>query len=169
MELVELAQRPMVAKDVPLPFGFEDPPHMVHEPSGFRAWLTVPAGVITQVTTQVRADEPMARFLSTTVSRAVLDQPRARGERLLFIHDWRRLDGYAPEARKILTDWGIGIRDDIERIVVALRSDTSPLVRMGISVASVALRLAGVQLDLVDSTDDVIRELGIVPRGDVTP
>ena len=152
---------------VPPPAGFEVTPHLVHEASGFRAWLTEPPGVLTQVTTQVRADEAMARFLSTTVSKAVLGQPREHGQRLVFFHDWRRLEGYAPQARKVLTDWGISIRDDIERVVVALRPESSPLVKMGISVASVGLRLAGVRLQVVESVEDELRKLRLRPRRDV--
>lgn len=111
----------------------------------------------------------MARFLSGSVSDAVLALPRLPGQRLLFIHDWHRLEGYTPETRKALTDWGVRIRREVERIVVALPPSGSPIVRMGISVASIALRLAGVHLDLADSVDPVIRELGVRPRGDSTP
>jgi hypothetical protein len=146
------------------PRGFERPPHLLHERSGLRAWLTEPAGVLTQVTTQVRGDLEMARFLSTTVSDAVLALPRERGQRLTFVHEWSRLQGYTPETREMLTEWGIRIRNDVDRIIVALRSDTSAIVRMGISVASIALRIAGVRLKLVDSIDDVIDELAIRPR-----
>jgi hypothetical protein len=148
------------------PVGFDRPPHLTHAGSGLRAWLTEPPGVLTQVTTQVRGSVEMARFLSTTVSDAVLALPRERGQRLLFIHEWSRLEGYSPETRELLTDWGIRIRHDVERIVVSLRPETSAIVRMGISVASIALRIAGVNLQLVDSIEPVLHELAVRPRPD---
>ena len=124
------------------------PPHLVHAPSGFRVWFIRPIGMLTQVGEQRHAGAEVARFLSVTAS-AELMRRRRPTERLLFIHDWRQLTGYSPEAREIMTRWGISMRDHADRIVLSL-APGAQMVKMGVSVAAVALQLVGFIVETVD-------------------
>ncbi|HBQ14322.1 MAG: hypothetical protein RLP09_45530 [Sandaracinaceae bacterium] len=142
------------------------PPDLVHAGSGFRIWFVQPLGLITQVGHQARVGEDVARFLSGE-GQAELDRRRVGSERFTYLHDWRRLDGYSPASRKIMTDWGLRVGRDTERIVIALRTQAK-VVRMGVSVATMAMGLAGFQIEMVESLDETIAalELRHAPRRD---
>lgn len=137
------------------------PADLVHEPSGFRVWMIEPLGILTQVGEASRADESVAEFLARTVHDE-LESRRQRGEKSLYLHDWRRLGGYTPQARKIMTDWAMEVRQRAERIVIALSPQTK-VVRMGVSVATMALQVAGFTVELVDELEPVLSELGAQP------
>lgn len=135
------------------------PPDLVHPGTGFRMWFVEPLGLITQVGEQTRVGEDLATFLSTE-GQAELDRRRVGTEPFSYLHDWRRLEGYSPGSRKIMTDWGMRVGRDAARIVIALRPQAK-VVRMGVSVATMAMGLAGFRIEMVDSLDDTISKLGL--------
>lgn len=145
--------------DAPFP---GTPPHLEH-PSGIQVWLTEPLGVVTWLSRPVRADMDMARFLATEVDDRLFGL-RAGHERVMFLHDWHNLESYTTEVRKHLTDWGLRRRSDISTLVVVLGDRAGSITRMGISVASTALSLAGLELRLEDDIRESIRTRGIRPR-----
>jgi hypothetical protein len=142
----------------------EIPATMVHAPSGMRVWLIEPLGLLTQVSeTQTIADLAMAQWLSGPVTEALLAQRRG-DERLLFVHEWSAMTGYTRETRVEMTEWALRIRKHIARVVVHLGPEAPALVKMGISVASTALTMASVELDLVRDIDAALDEIDARPR-----
>lgn len=135
------------------------PPDLVHEPTGFRIWFTAPLGIVTQVGEATQVGDDLATFLATRGQEG-LDRRRRGDERFLYLHDWRRLDKYTGSARKIMTDWAMDVRDRSERIVIALRPEAK-IVRMGVSVATMALQVAGFRVEVVDNLNPVLRQLRI--------
>lgn len=149
----------------PPPPGFADVlPDMVHRPSGLRVWFTKPLGVLTQVTEQTRGDLAMARFLSGPVTERLFSLRRDVTQKLWFLHEWSAMSGYTKETRAEMTQWGLAIRRDIERIVVCLGPSAPALVRMGVSVASTALTMAGIKLDMTKSMEETLERWEVRPR-----
>lgn len=137
------------------------PPDLVHQPSGFRIWSVYPLGIITQVGKVQLADQSLAEFIATK-GQELIDRRRRSDEHASYYHDWRRLQGYSPDARRIMTDWGLAVRSSTDRIVVAL-SAQAKIVKMGVSVASMALHLAGMRLDVVDDLQPTLDRLDVHP------
>jgi hypothetical protein len=149
--------------------GFEDvAPHVLHGPSGFRIWFTEPLGILTQIGTQTRADEHMGAVLTGPVTQRLLALRRGPDEKLHFTHEWSRLESYTTQLRADLTKWGVGLRGDIAKLTVVLAPSTTTIVRMGIDVAAVGLRIAGINLDVSYDFRDVQRKLDLRPHRDVT-
>jgi hypothetical protein len=117
--------------------------------SGLKVWFTEPPGIVTQLSRRVRADMDMVHFLSRDVDARLFSLPRPPGSRMVFIHDWRRLDSYSTEVRNHMVAWGKRRRADIGELVVVQGTDASPLARMGISMASTALGMFGLRLTVV--------------------
>lgn len=115
--------------------------------------------MLTQVGDQVDADAEVARFLSVRASDA-LDRHRRGDERATYLHDWRKLRSYTPEARALMTQWGLDVRGRTERIVIAL-SPQAKLVKMGVGVATMALQVAGFTVKVVADLEPVLDELGV--------
>ena len=136
-------------------------PDLVHEPSGMRVWLTEPLGILTQLTEQTAADFEMAKFLSGPVSDRLFALRTTSDQQVLFFHEWSAMTGYGKGVRKEMTDWGLRIRKDIERIVVSLGPEAPSLVKMGVNVAASALTLAGIRLSLVADMDAMLDELDV--------
>lgn len=142
---------------------FDVPPSLEHV-SGLRAWFVEPVGVITQIARPLRADMEAARFLTDEMDPALRALRGDSSRRMIFVHDWRLLEGYSTDARKHLTNWGLGLRREIESLVVVLGEGTSPMARMGINVAASALRLAGIDMSIEDGVDQVVARLGLRPH-----
>jgi len=141
-----------------------DVPASLEHPSGPRVWFVEPLGVITQLGRPLRADMDAARFLTDEMDpalRALRDDP---SQRMIFVHDWRLLEGYSTDARKHLTNWGLGLRREIEALIVVLGEGTSPMARMGINVAASALRLAGIDMRIEDGVEEVVASLNLRPH-----
>lgn len=161
--------RPRGSSDVQYPRGFEDvAPHVLHGPSGFRIWFTEPLGILTQLGNQTRADERMGAVLIGPVTQRLLALPRGPDEKLHFTHEWSSLESYTTQVRADLTKWGVGLRNDIARLTVVLSPATSTIVRMGIDVAAVGLRIAGINLDVSYDFVEVQRKLSLRPHRDVS-
>jgi len=59
-----------------------------------------------------------------------------RGQPIIGVFDWLRMEAYESQARKRLTAWGLRHRPNIHEVHIA---HSSPLVRMGVSVANIVL------------------------------
>lgn len=140
------------------------PPAMVHEPSGLRVWLTEPPGLVTQITREPHVTLDVARFLSGPVTEALMALPRAPGQRFVFLHEWTRFRSYEPEARDELTQWVMNLKDQLGLMLFVISKEASSMVRMGIKVGTMTLKLAGIDSELVDSIDPALAAHGIRPR-----
>ncbi len=61
------------------------------------------------------------------------DELRANAGRIQIFHDFRGVEGYAPEARRVLVEWGVQNKDSIAATHVLFRSK---LVSMGVRLAT---------------------------------
>ena len=146
------------------PLGFEHvPPDMRHEASGMRVWFIEPLGILTQVSEQHRADLEMAQFLSGPVTERLLQLRGDREDKLFFVHEWSAMTGYTKETRSEMTRWGLAMRPLAEEIVVHLGPQASSLVRMGVNVASGALRFAGIRITLADDFESALQARKVGP------
>ncbi len=100
-----------------------------------------------------RASPEMATFFVGATRKVVEDAGSITG-----FHDWSGLVGYAPECRRILTDWNVNHRDQIKRGHLYV---TGMLVRMGVSVTSILvnhLQSHGSRASLVAAYEAALRE-----------
>ncbi len=150
--------------EIPPPPGFEDTaPHVLHVASGFRIWFTQPLGILTQIGETTRADADMGAVLTGPVTEQLMALRGNSTSKLYFTHDWSRMASYSTQVRADMTKWGIGLRSEIERLTVVLSPSTPSIVRMGIDVAAVGLRLAGIGLDVEYDMATVQDRLGLRP------
>ncbi|MCA9635302.1 MAG: hypothetical protein KC420_04640, partial [Myxococcales bacterium] len=124
---------------------------------------------VTQITDQTEITVDMAEFLAGPVSEALLALPRAPGQRLIFIHEWTRFRSYTPEARDALTAWAMGLKGEIGRMLFVISKEASSMVRMGIKVGTMTLKLAGIDSELIDTIDPALAARGIRPRSGAPP
>lgn len=134
---------------------------MVHEATGFRVWWLEPVGMLTQVGHVVRVEASVADFLSGPVTEALLARRSHEGEPLFIVHEWSRVESYTKATRTKMTQWGLDMRHAARRIFVHLGPRASPLLKMGVSVATGALSLAGVHIRLTDDIGQTLREHGV--------
>ncbi|HJL20183.1 MAG TPA: hypothetical protein RMH99_31240 [Sandaracinaceae bacterium LLY-WYZ-13_1] len=137
------------------------PPDLVHEASGFRIWNVDPVGILTQVGDLDIPDVAVAEFLSRE-GQALVDARLPDGQKASYFHDWTRLRGYSPAARRVMTEWALRVRPRTERIVIAL-APQAKVVKMGVSVATMTLQLAGLGLDVGDEIQPYLDEHGVRP------
>ncbi len=103
----------------------------------------------------------MAEFIAGE-GQALLDQRRRGDEKVSYFHDWRRLHGYTPATRRRMTDWGLRVRRITDRIVVAL-SPQAKVVKMGVSVATMMLQLAGMRVEVLEDLQPTLDRLRVHP------
>jgi hypothetical protein len=136
-------------------------PDLVHEASGLRIWAIEPLGILTQIGRVTVTGDAVAEFIATQ-GQALVDARFAEGDRIDYFHDWRRLSGYSPGARRIMTEWGMTVRKRTRRIVVAL-SPQAAMVRMGVSVATMMLKIAGLDIEVNEDLQPRLDALGVRP------
>ncbi len=142
---------------------FRRPPHLLDESGTVGVWITRPAGMLVQLLRETAATGDMARFISQDAYNKLVSTMRP-DERAFFIYDMALMLRYETEARVILTQWGLSVRDRIEHIVVRPPPEMNKLGRMGIQTIAAAMSLAGVQLDVVDDIEPFLRERNLRPR-----
>jgi hypothetical protein len=77
--------------------------------------------------------------IDTTLAAKIVaagDRVVERDGRLTAFHDWEAVESYDTEARLHLTSWGFRIRKQVDKVHILQRSK---LLKMGVSVASIAL------------------------------
>ncbi|MBK8261731.1 MAG: hypothetical protein IPK80_10370 [Nannocystis sp.] len=139
-------------------------PALVHEPSGLRVWFTEPPGLVTQITREAHITVDVARFLAGPVTDVLRSLPRKTGQRFVFVHEWTRFRSYEPEARDELTSWAMSLKQEIGMMLFVISKEASSMVRMGIKVGTMTLKLAGIDSELVESIDPALATHGIRPR-----
>ena len=137
---------------------------MVHDASGLRVWFTDPPGLVTQITDATEISTAMAGFIAGPVNDALITLPRAPGQQLILLHEWTRFRSYEPAARDILTEWAMSLRDEIALMLFVIAKEATPMVRMGIKVGTMTLKLAGIDSELVDTIHPALTARGIRPR-----
>jgi len=137
---------------------------MVHEASGMRVWFTEPPGMVTQLTDTAEISVAMAEFIAGPVNAALSKLPRSPGQTLLFLHEWTHFRSYEPAARELLTEWAMSLRGDVGLMLFVISKEASSMVRMGIKVGTMTLKLAGIDSELVDSIQPALTARGIRAR-----
>jgi hypothetical protein len=87
--------------------------------------------------------------------------PRKTGQRFVFVHEWTRFRSYEPEARDELTSWAMSLKQEIGMMLFVISKEASSMVRMGIKVGTMTLKLAGIDSELVESIDPALATHGI--------
>ncbi|WP_437973679.1 hypothetical protein WMF11_33740 [Sorangium sp. So ce295] len=146
---------------------FRRQPHLLDDTGSIGVWITQPAGMVVQLLRETVATGEAARFISVDAYQKLVGVMRP-GERAFFIYDMGLMVRYESEARVILTQWGLNVRDKIEHIVVRPPPEMNKLGRMGIQTIGAAMSLAGVQLDIVDDIEPFLREQNLRPRISLT-
>lgn len=101
-----------------------------NEPRGrLRLWVPVSGLYVTECTGHMSVE-----FAKQIVAHG--QQEFERMGHLNIFHDWEKLETYDAAARPTLTDWGLALRRSQVQVNLLVRSK---LVRMGVSVASIAL------------------------------
>lgn len=145
---------------------FSGPPHAVFPGGGAAIWFTRPTGFIVQLLQPTHGTADLARFITDEGTDRLLTLARP-GEKLIFVHDLSPLTGYDSEARRILTEKGMSIRDRVDRLIVVPPPETRKIVQMGLAAASASLSLLGIRMSMEPSLMTVIAKLGLVRRDDV--
>ncbi|WP_165374357.1 MULTISPECIES: hypothetical protein [Sorangium] len=148
-------------------FAFRRQPHLLDDSGSVGVWITQPAGMVVQLLRETAATGELARFISVDAYQKLVGVMRP-GERAYFIYDMALMVRYETEARVILTQWGLSVRDRIEHIVVRPPPEMNKLGRMGIQTIAAAMSLAGVQLDIMDDLEPFLRERNLRPRISLT-
>jgi len=147
---------------------FREPAHMVHD-DGVAIWFIEPLGMAIQVrATPPHCTGAAATWVSGPAYARLLRIRGARAAKLHFLHDYSRIRTYDTHARVALTDWGLRIRKDVLKIVMAAPDD-APLSRMAISVAAAALTVAGVPTQVVSDLNVTLKAGGYRVMLDPTP
>lgn len=142
---------------------FRKPPHIIDESGSVGVWITRPTGMLVQLLREAVVTGEMARFISQEAYSRLVSVMRPN-ERAYFIYDVALMVRHESEARAVLTQWGLNVRDKIEHIVVRPPPEINKLGRMAIQTIGAAMSLAGVQLDIVDDLEPFLRERSVRPR-----
>ncbi len=135
-------------------------PHLRSPGGEVSSWIVEPAGMLNEASRGCFVTAALARFITAQVE-ALMKRVFPDGK-YIYVHDFSRISGYEPRARRILTDWGISRRREVETIVV-VTSPSNAIVRMGVSTAAAVLRARGVDIHVADSLAEVVRAHGIRP------
>ncbi len=117
-----------------------DPPQVFW--TGPQRWLHDSRGTMV---IGAESDVMLCNAVAGHLSVALASQIRDDGEEIVRQHgrvrifcDWSRMVSYETESRKLLTDWSVGLGDRLEELHII---GGSMMVRMGLAVASIAVRI----------------------------
>ncbi len=137
-------------------------PDLSDPAEGVYSWLIEPAGMLNRYA-NVFVRLAAATFVTETVDAAM----RARfpdTQRFLFIHDFSRCTGYAPEARQLFTDWGMRIRKHVDTAFI-VPPPMNAIFNLGVQAATMALRAGGMKVEIVKDLSPVIWRQRVKPAG----
>ncbi len=135
------------------------PPDLFSAHHEIRSWIVAPPGMLNIAAEGTFVTAELARYISVDVEREMKRRhPGHRG--FLYVHDFSGVVGYAPEARRILTDWGLARIPEVQHVVVVTPA-SRPLIRMAISTAEAVLRVAGMKIEVVEDLRAVIHQYGL--------
>lgn len=101
----------------------------------------------------------VAQYITTAVE-AEMKRRFPDAKRYYYVHDFSKISGYETSARRIMTDWGMSRRHEVQKVIV-ITSPMNPLVRMGVSSAVAILRVAGMNIEISESLADTIARYGL--------
>jgi hypothetical protein len=134
-------------------------PHVASPGGEVRSWIVTPPGMLNVVQQGVLFTAAMARFISVDVE-AEMKRRHPQATKFIYVHDFSGAVGYEPEARRILTSWGLSRVSEAERVVIVTSPSTS-LIRMAVSTAAVVLRVAGMDVEVADDLRRVMERYGV--------
>jgi len=121
--------RTIIARTVPSPF--EQSPYKVfeHEDGECKLWLPRPTLLLSRARGFLRHEFALEIIRQLNLITA--------SKKITQFHDWLAITGFDVRCQRDLTAWHVKNRDRIARLDIAAHS---VLVRMGVSVANVALK-----------------------------
>jgi|GEM_PF-2182895 len=129
---------------------------------GVYAWfISDPDGWICRYSPGLILTKQIANFVSTD-GDAALKAHFPPSSRLLFVQDFSEMVSYEADARKIFTDWGARIAKRTQRTVV-VPPPMNAMFRMGLSAATLALRIAGTNLETCPDVQQAIKKYSLRP------
>jgi hypothetical protein len=138
---------------------WSSPPDVLSPHREIRSWVIAPPGMLNIAAEGTFFTVELARYISVDVERE-MKRRHPSCHKFIYVHDFSGVVGYTPEARRILTEWGLARMNEIERVVVVTPA-SRPLIRMAISTAQVVLRVAGMKIEVVTDLLAVIERYGL--------
>jgi hypothetical protein len=135
---------------------FATPPTLVDAVSGTRVWLFDGK---TTIAIQTEGDMTLgvAQFLAGPVEQEV--QRRWGNVKAHFIHDWRSCVRYESAARDAMMDWAKATRSFARMSTVQISADASVFIRIAATTGVSMLRVARVDIELVDDLAPLCKTL----------
>ncbi len=128
---------------------------MLHA-DGVAVWFVEPLGMVVQLrAAPAHYTGAAGTWVTGPVYSRLLRVRGARTTKMHFLHDYSKMQSYDTDTRVALTGWGLRVRKEVARIVIAA-SDDWPLTRLAVSVAAAALTVAGLRTDVVADFQAVI-------------
>ena len=151
-------------------FPFTGWPEQIVDPRLGYIWFVAPNVCINQAHVR-RADVAAAEAVHDWIDRALAAEPKAIANAggLIVLHDWRTLDGYDGEARRVFVERMRSRPKGYLKTAYAIIPST-PLFRMAIQAANLAAALgAGGRIELATDPEPILRRLAVSPPREGTP
>jgi len=147
----------------PHPLAFPAPPHLAHPTEPLSIWFTEPLGLLSQITRPATGSVEMARFITDLAWPALLELRGAGSQPLCIVHDLSLLEDVEPEAGRIMSLFGLSIRQHIDRVVIIEPPALHRLVHLAISAVGSALGLMGIPMELAPALPGVLDQYALRP------
>jgi MFS superfamily sulfate permease-like transporter len=137
---------------------FSQPPTLLEPTANVCAWFfDAQATIVDQVSGPMTL--AVARFLTETMEAELQQRYVRAGRKVTYVHDWRACAAYDGGARQALVDWGRASRTHSARVSICMSSEASPFNLIAAATGVSLLRAASMNIELVDSLDEVLRHL----------
>ncbi|MFT3710153.1 MAG: hypothetical protein QM817_21210 [Archangium sp.] len=133
-------------------------PTMTDPVNGTRVWLFDDAATIVDQT-MGSLTTSVARYLTVSVESVMQQRWISAGKKVTFIHDWRRTRDYESEARTMLIKWGRDSLKHARQVWVHIAPDSSPFIRIAVSTAIGALKIARMPIDTAPDLAPLLKPL----------
>jgi hypothetical protein len=141
---------------------FGTTPHGSAPDGSLDVWFTDPPGLLVVMRLGARLTVSSAEWLATHVYRAM--DARYPGKPFYFFHDWGAALGYETAARTRMNKWAAAVgRDRINHVGLIVSPQAPTLVRMGASMATLAMSLLGVSARVYDNRTQALAAHPIAP------
>lgn len=151
---IEMAR---VGRDVRTP-PFAEAPH--GEGPNVLGWWIEPCGFVTWCRPCAKLTMGDASFMASTFSPQLARERFGPDYEITVYHDWHHAQGVEPGVRPTIVRWATSFtRRHLGPVELAVPSDASRLVAMAITTGTMALRLAGYDIELVEELDTTFPEL----------
>lgn len=141
---------------------FGTTPHVTAPDGSCDVWFTDPPGLLVVMRMGTKLTAGAADWLSTDVYRAM--NGRFPKEAFCFFHDFGAAVGYETAARTRMNKWAAAVgRDRITHVGLIVSPQAPTLVRMGASMATLAMSLLGVSARVYDNRTQALAAHPIAP------